>query len=447
MLDGFDKLPVANEPIYSTTSPNEDIDLFHGPAKIKSSSGIEITGDCLLKCRWLPSPKVRFDFNTNSNRMAAVGIFAKQRDDSVQLEFDAFKPPGSCLITSSGETIRGQIFGGWSVAKSNELKVVYFHLANWPHVHGSFVRFNDSSRKPIAIAGRFELRVDDWQVVIDPVHNHSELTEAIGEAGGFGITHVGLLSRSSQKFFDADEAENILLALTYFFAFARGGWSGPFLPVGFDTQMGKVWWNFGLSLCDRWKDTDNWFGHESGKSLTQLWPMFFQRWQDENWKNTLKTAIWWYVAGAEQAGGSDAALIVAQAGLELISWVKLVETEKVLSPADYEKLRAGEKLQLLVEAMKMNTDIDPSRKALLELAADQGWSTAPWAIAAVRNGLIHPKKREHLDGQGMAVYEAYTVAMHYFELAILYVCGYGGSYTNRLTTVWRGTTECVPWAT
>jgi len=442
------KLPIALQPIYATTAPNKDIELFRGSATIKSSTVKGVSGDCTLNCRWLPDAKVVFEMDCELGIAAAFQLMAGQSGgDALQLEFDAFKPSGNCVLTGLSDRIRGVISGDWSIAKSENIKVLNFHLANWPLIHGVPIRYDDPTGKGfIGLAGRIELNVDDWQVIIDPVWNHEEMAKATKTIGGYCITHVGQVNRLSQALFSVEEADGILTALHWFLSFAHGSWAGPMLPVGFDSQMERTWWNFGPRICDRWRDIINWFAHEGAVSLSQLWPLFYRRWQDAYWKDTLTRAIWWYVAAAKQSGGSDASLILAQAGLELLAWAKLVETEKIVSQAGFDGLPTADKLRLLVAAMKLQMELDPGQRALHGLAMKQGWMLGPWALTEVRNRLVHPKHRDDLDGQGLAVYEAYALAMHYLELAILFICDYRGSYTNRLTATSRFETERVPWA-
>ena len=83
--DSFDELPIATAPIYATASPNQDIKLCSGSAKIWSSFGRETIGDCTLKLCWLPEPTVRFDFDLAPNEAAVFGLTAKRGDDPVQL--------------------------------------------------------------------------------------------------------------------------------------------------------------------------------------------------------------------------------------------------------------------------------------------------------------------------------------------------------------------------
>jgi hypothetical protein len=160
----------------------------------------------------------------------------------------------------------------------------------------------------------------------------------------------------------------------------------------------------------------------------------------------LKRAVWWYVGASKQAGGTDAAIIIAQAGLELLAWVNLVEKEKLISQRGYDDLPAADKLRLFIATMKVSMDFPDELDALKSLAEEQEWAVAPWALTEVRNRLVHPKNRDELDGRPHAINDAYKLGMHYLELAILYSCGYDGEYSNRFTRKHSRDAACVPWA-
>jgi hypothetical protein len=188
----------------------------------------------------------------------------------------------------------------------------------------------------------------------------------------------------------------------------------------------------------------NWFTHEQADSLSALWPLFYAKWNDPYWNETLTRAIWFYVAGVRQSGGSDSALILAHAGLELLAWAKLIQTDHLISERGFDQLVAADKLRLLVAAMKLDLKIHSSQKQLEELARKEKWSAAPWALTEIRNALVHPKRRTSLNAH--VINEAYTLAMHYFELGLLFVLGYRGKYTNRLIIKFHFDTEQVPWS-
>src|SRR6202021_1204095 len=104
-------------------------------------------------------------------------------------------------------------------------------------------------------------------------------------------------------------ATEVLWALGWFLAFARGAWCGPLLSVGRDSQASAVWRYFSSKFCDLWMQNMDWFAHQRSDSIQQLWPLFMRRWSEPLWRKTLTRSIWWYVGAAQQSGGSDASSV------------------------------------------------------------------------------------------------------------------------------------------
>jgi hypothetical protein len=79
------------------------------------------------------------------------------------------------------------------------------------------------------------------------------------------------------------------------------------------------------------------------------------------------------------------------------------------------------------------------------IAKKFNWIDAPHAITEIRNSLIHPEHKRR--GQfGKAFYPAWELSQWYLELALLRICEYSGTYSNRTVSgKWIGTVEPVPW--
>ena len=94
--------------------------------------------------------------------------------------------------------------------------------------------------------------------------------------------------------------------------------------------------------------------------------------------------------------------------------------------------------------MKIPLKIPPETPKLQHLSTLEGWEDAPHAITEIRNSLIHPKDKSMGDMKA-ALDEAWNLSLWYLEMSILAICGYYGTYSNRLKQPWIGQTEDVPW--
>ena len=108
------------------------------------------------------------------------------------------------------------------------------------------------------------------------------------------------------------------------------------------------------------------------------------------------------------------------------------------------------KLELLLNALGIPSDV-PDYLAILKAAAKKhGISSGPEALVRIRNSLVHPneKKRVWLKSiNPIARFEAAELALTYTELVHLAVLGYKGRYARRMRDVWKGEEIArVPWA-
>jgi hypothetical protein len=413
------EFPDAIEPLFTTPTPNQEVEILNDRATIKSSSDFSVSGDCRLIRRWLPSPEtaIQLRFSEPLSISFVLRIWQEQASEPFpQILLEGFPGnPAPCLITVPGKNeLIAHVTGNWFLAKAEKLHAVYFHLVNVPFIRGHAIRHGSTGFS----AGRVELHGGDWVIAIDPVSDHRAIYDAVTDSGGFGITHVGRLGTVSGREFAHDEVSNILHALWRFLSFAQGCWVGPVLAVGVNGCGERCWWDLSPVLCDPRKSIVGWFRHRDATSLEQLWPLFFAKWQNTYWNDVLCRGIWWYVGGSKQAGGTDGAIVLIQAGLELFAWVNLVEIEKRITAREFGTLSAGEKLCRLLGAMKLGIDFPEGLQDLKSFAQKQGWATAPRAFTEVRNRLVHPKNRCELD-RAEAINDAYWLGMHYLELAIL----------------------------
>lgn len=160
----------------------------------------------------------------------------------------------------------------------------------------------------------------------------------------------------------------------------------------------------------------------------------------------LGSLIYTYVV-ASTTPGQDAALVFAQTAIELLAWSLFVETEKMLSREGFDSLPTADKVRMLTSRMRLESDFNASNQDL------QKWTAAHlkrcqnryWAMVELRNRIVHPKKRDEIEGFGEALWEAYQLAMQILEYGILYCCKYTGKVTDRVVAQWVGETILVPW--
>jgi len=252
--------------------------------------------------------------------------------------------------------------------------------------------------------------------------------------------------------FDEAAVANLLDALYYFLSFARGGWSPALLPVGLDAQGNQVWERWDYRSTSDWRFRPSWFPEHSADSLADAFPGFMRLWKDPDWNQSLRVAIHWYIASNAQAGAIEGALVLQQLAFELLSSRLFVEERGTYTEQDFNNSKvfpAARKMRLLLGEAKIPTTIPNHLNMLTELANQEGWQDGPQALTRLRNWITHPTGGNRLSLGGVSLqtrFEAFSLALWYLELTLLWLMEYRGNYVNRLTAHYKGDHEMVPWA-
>lgn len=437
--------PKRVAPTYDISKPNAPVRLHRAKATITSEDGKSVSGICALTFRWLPRTQVTATIDEPENRTGSEA-FNELLHGPCKLIFDDLPIPANVLMRSAGPSGYQSIVNGqWFTAEPAELASFRFHLVNLPDIHGRSIAYETAKSRGYS-ASRVALEAEGWAVTIDAVDAEGNLQRELRDVGGYAVTHVGVLTRSDGAPFTPKDGQAVLVALHWFLGFSQGAWCGPALKVGYDESGRVVMRDFGPPLCSPFQRSQGWFAHERGETLEELWPLFLTRWADPKWQSILRRAIWWYVSSESEGLGADGSLILAQAGLELLAWSYVVDARKLIGSKSFDGLSTADRFRLLLSSFDQSFDFYKEHKALSDLASRKKWSVAPWAATEVRNRLVHPKNSADLDSESLAIHQASELTIHYLELALLFMLGFRGTYTNRITCQWHGTTEQVPWA-
>ena len=222
--------------------------------------------------------------------------------------------------------------------------------------------------------------------------------------------------------------------------------------MGIDTTGKVCWEQWGERQVDPWERRLSWFDERHGGLLGEVFPGFWRLWKNPRWRGPIKTAIYWYVRSNNTRGvGTDGAIVLAQAALEQLSWMFLVEERKALSPEGFEKLAAADTLRLLLSTLKIPLVVPSELKELEKLAKEFNWD-GPAAFTEMRNSMVHPGKMERqkkkLGGSRLPITDAWRLGLWHLELALLALFEHNGVYASRLKLPHTpGTVTNVPWST
>ena len=163
----------------------------------------------------------------------------------------------------------------------------------------------------------------------------------------------------------------------------------------------------------------------------------------------MMVTIHWYVEANMCSGGVEGAIILLHAAFEVLAWTVLVEERNYISADGFGRLPMSDLIALLLAFSRIPNEIPLTLPCLRELSRELNWNNAAQALVGIRNALVHPtvKVRRRVMDRPEVRYEAWSMCLWLLELAILRVCGYEGSYSNRVANAkWKGQeVEPVPW--
>ena len=424
---------------------NEAIALSSEPVEFEHERGVSV-GTAEIVLRWQPAPRVEVHATfPDAEAFVAAGP-GRGAGECI------WKFPHRALGTSvqvhsrtlSATSTLVATFLNWGVpdAQTRCARAV-FHLPNM----GRVLVQGLTPEGAVGYRESLELEGAGWRVVVTPTANCGAVERELREAGGFGITHRGVIERADGAAFTRESARELLDALGELFTFARGARTPPILARGFDQSGSMVWEELRTPRIDPWFIQHTWFDPHRGESLQALFPGFMAILADPVWQQPLRSALYWYAHANTQAGGADGSIVLAQSALELLSWVEIVQSRQSLSAHGFGRLTASDQIRLLLAACGIPAAIPPEASDLTQAARKQQpkWSDGPEALTAVRNAIVHPNLAKRM-GLLDVLYDAWQLALWYIELVVLRRAGYSGAYGYRLKPRFAGDVQPVPWA-
>ena len=442
MDDPFPGVPQRIRPYLVLARRDEPVPLLAGPFLLTGSLGARLDAD--LRCRWSPSPAVEFE---GSYDRQPLGF----EDDEWTLAPDgdtAFRVPVLIThISPEGATalVRGTIKEAFSVGQG-PFAAVRFCLVNFPEYNGATVQYEYEEGKGVT-RGRLETSAETGSCRLDKIPEAEELVKEARRDAGFVISHAGLWTPAT-GLMSTEEADSIGTMLHFWFGMLRGAWAGPLFLQGLDRGDQVVWRHFASSKLRQNRSVETWMPQIKPLDLSAAFRGFVERWKDQVWQDALKSAIAWYVEANGAGTASESRIVMAQVALELLSWVLLVETNRLYHQNDFEGLSAAGRIRALLHHIGVPATV-PDHLGRLQAVCDADAFDGPGAITKVRNALAHSTKRKRqlmgsVDGEQR--WQCSQLALQYLELSLLAICGHDGSYARRGWQGWKGDDEVlVPW--
>ena len=448
------EIPVAIEPIYLTRHPNDPITLYEGVLELKQGEGVA-KAEGKIELSLVADVEVNFSIE-NAIMKSLNGLGCVDLDETY-LSWPTNRYTNTVDVTNvnykneQGDehcVCTGHARNGLIVKNGSDLSYVVFHLLNFSNYHGFNIR-SDGSKGQIW-NGRVLLEEDGWRIAIDKVQDCSELYKDLKISRGYAVTHVCKLEKADGSTFTAEQTQDVLSSLHWFLSFVRGAWSPPCLPVGFDLSGSRVWESWQNVRATRWKSVPSWFSEvQPAEALNSIFTGFRACWRNPLWHDELKHIVHWYVTSNTNVAALEGSIVLAQTGLELLTWILLVEDQKKFSANNFNsKKNAAERLKELLKHIGVNDAIPPTLINLSVIAPTQGWTNGPGALTGLRNAIEHPNRRS---GSSSVSWEArcdlLSLSLWYLELGLLHLFSHQGRYANRTSAArFVGQdVEIVPW--
>ncbi|HEX5366266.1 MAG TPA: hypothetical protein VFW63_06335 [Acidimicrobiales bacterium] len=419
-----------HEGVLSFGEPGEDIELYEGEALLG--------GDAVGRVRiWLPMTR------------------------GLQVKWRALDPPhGHLSLGRQTLTIEHPQLGtaelpadvnhsdGWgaspeaNLGTADDLVRVVVHWLNLPIILPADVLANDAG----AWAGRLEFDSCGWHFTMDSRPDHWEALQLANRSDEqYLMTHVGEMRRVDGSSFDTATAADALFGWQAALSFALGRWVAPAVPVGFDGHGRRIWEQWAPWRCDTVRGYESWWDTHTGDDLAEFVAAYLRAYLDGTQHDEVRMAAMHVITANHAGTTTEGKVMLAQAGLEYLAWVRLVLSGQ-MSRKEYREKDAAARLRLLLQEAQVDTTVPDALPGLRELACEHGFD-GPSATAWVRNRLVHPKDAgEPYRIEGL-VWQTAQLLLEYGELLVLHGLGYKGRYMHRYPPHrWAHSSEYVPWA-
>ena len=395
-----------------------------------------------LHVTWLPSATLRFHGAvTRGSDIPELGDGRTLRIPDAQ--------PANAAVTGVTWRVRGQVSGeiqgALHIGRSRAVRAIRLHVPNFHSYNGAPAR----SKAGGGGYRRLTLHHEGWTIELDQTPDADQIARLLRVHGGFGVAHVGAVTRSGSRF-KASDAEDLLTCLHFFLSFARGFWCGPIIVEGLGNRERPLWTRW-LSdpLITDWRGVSSWFPVKGATSAATAFTGFRDLWCQASWRNQLRQVVHWYIASNMNAAAIEGSLVLAHAALERLAWTHLVVAGSQPVDAFDKKKSSGQRIEALLSSLSIASALPSTGVPDLTIwAQTQGINTGPRAISEVRNMLVHPKRQAVLMQASPTIrIEATNLALWYIEVTLLALCRYNRSYVNRLhpgPTVFDATSR-VPW--
>jgi hypothetical protein len=445
--------PQTLDAYYTTLERDQRVDLYEGPVRL-SAEGNEAECEGSIYLDWEPVPRISFDFLVPLQWASSL-----EAPFEVDIELLGDIRGGRGVGTVLGEILRmdfaggetyrkltGNMRGAFEVGNPAPTASIIFHLPNFPNIQGTNIQSGNST-----YSGRLTTVTHDWVIDLDAVPHRTELWAEAATKGGYGIAHVGRIQSRNHDSIDYEIVPSLVENVLYrWFSVLRGGRSSPVLLCGVHNGV-VAWERWQTPSVSPWIGWRGWLprytiqplGPQSTPDFGRILQALQDVERDLDLGPAINRAINWYTQALETQHLATR-VVLAQAGLELMSWLRVVG-DIGLSEESFKSMDTSDAVRLALNNAAIDPAVPSEFPDLFSATAQAKGAQqldGPGAIVEIRNGIVHPKRNQRL-GEDDVVIQGGELAIRYLEMLLLHRLGYVGVARNR---VHRMRDEFVPWA-
>ena len=284
-----------------------------------------------------------------------------------------------------------------------------------------------------------DLTAEPWELALRRSDGHANRARA-GDAQRLPeLTHTLQARIADDRAFSGEQAARLLDAVTHFLTLVHARRCAPVCPTATDAS-GNIAWSRWSSPGSYVPNPPSWYGADDEASLGNLFATFMRKWADPDWRKTLTEVVWWYESASQTSRGIDVGIVLAQIAVELLAERRRADHPDLFpSRRRFKGLSAARRYRYLLGSLGIPEHIPTAATALVAAARTTGWSDGPKAVTRIRNDLVHKGRKLGLSVD--AYYDAWKLAVHYLEWALLAMLDYKGNYRSRFDDA----IQPVPW--
>lgn len=363
------------------------------------------------------------------------------KDDYLEgiIEVHGYQPFQVNINNIQKNYVDGYVSSGIIKSKNRYVDYIDFHIVNFDKKQGTLIKYMDK-----LFAGRIEFEISGYEIIIDKRYDYKkELYEELRFKNGSIITHIGRIKRKDNQVFKSTYIFKLLDEISDTLSFLAGRYIGICMVMGYkDNQNTFRLWKESLTTpfkyVPTWSDTI-----ANHHNIEKYMNLMCRKLHDSYYGPALKHVVDWYIESIDNISIENN-VVSLQIALETLSYVVVVEKNKILTDVEFEKNTASDNIRILLDTCSIYYGKEELN--LFNEYIYNKFNDGVDIFTYFRNKVVHPTrktKRANLTVEDM--WNILQIGTRYVELVVLYIINYKGEYSNRLNDRCYGEVEVVPW--